>query len=325
MVERRNFINFFGKKSQKIGIINVEGKKIMSWDAIQFCRDNSVEYWLSGKNVQEGWVNINCPLCDDESNHGGFNSVVGYYHCWRCGGHKIVPVIKSLLPVSWDTASKMFLDYTGRIQIINKISRKKPKGKKIEIPGEELAKMHKKYLSSRGFEPEYFEKKYNLKGTSTAGEFKYRIIIPIYYDGKLVTFQGRDVTDKQQLRYKALSTEKSLIDYREIFYEFDNVGQKTIGLVEGCFDQWRLGDGFVASFGTSLTEQQIRLLCDFDRVFILFDPEFEAQSRAKEIANKISSIGINAEIIDIEIDGDPADLSDDEAKYIRRELGFEKK
>lgn len=296
----------------------------MSWDALSFVRDYGISYWTEGKNVQDGWVNIRCPLCEnDPSNHGGFNPVVGYYHCWRCGRHSLEWIISRLLNYDLEAVKSIIFEYSGRASALRKINKKVPKAKNIELPGEKLEKPHKRYLRKRGFIPWKIEEKYLVRGTGTIGNWKYRIIIPVYLNGQLVTYQGRDYTNKQQLRYKTLSVEKSVVDHRNLLYGIDNVpGSNLIGVVEGLFDQWRMGDGFVATFGTSMTEAQVRFLSRFKRILFLFDPEKEAQKKALKIGNKLSSLGCEVEIIDLEIDGDPAELSEIEANYIRKELGF---
>ena len=294
----------------------------MDFDALSFCKDNSVPYWTEGKNVKPGWIGIQCPLCGDHSNHGGFNVKGGYYSCWKCGGSAIQWVISKLLKVSKQRAEAIVLEYSGRGSLLSALnSKKKSTVSSIKMPGDPLGPMHQKYLKKRGFDPDFIAKKYGVLGTGISGDWKYRLMVPIYLDGKLVSYQGRDITGKQEHRYMTLSVEKSVVNPKEILYNLDNCIGDTICVVEGVFDVFRMGDGFAATLGTSLKETQIKLLSKYRRVLFLFDPEEEAQEKARKAASKLGSLGISVELIDLEMDADPGDLSVEQALQIRKELG----
>ena len=48
-----------------------------------------IQWWDHGKNVTDGWINVQCPFCDDHSNHMGTCIVSFMIKCWRCrrGGY----------------------------------------------------------------------------------------------------------------------------------------------------------------------------------------------------------------------------------------------
>ncbi len=81
-----------------------------------------------------------------------------------------------------------------------------------------------------------------------------------------------------------------------------------------------MGDGFLGSFGTGMTKAQINLLSNFEEIFFMFDPGREAQAKAKEYAELLASIGRVTEVVKLDGDKDPGELSDGEARYIRRQL-----
>ena len=195
--------------------------------------------------------------------------------------------------------------------------------KQLEMIGEPLRKEHKKYLIGRNFDPDFLEKKYKLTGTIYApADFSYRLIIPIYYNRRLVSYQGRAITAKQDLRYKGLSPEKSVIPYKELLYGAEYAASH-IGVVEGIFDQWRMGDGFVCTFGTDLTDNQIKLLSMYERIYFLYDSD--AIRKARNYAKLLKSLNSNIkiEVIDLQLqDRDPGDLTESESHYLRRELNF---
>ena len=292
----------------------------MSFDALSFCRDSGIKYWTEGENVTPGWVNIKCPLCTDKSNHGGFNPTKGYFSCWKCGGHGLSYVIGRLLRIDRTAAEKVISQYEGSGLLRPKIQHKHNPIETLTMIGEPLQTVHKRYLKRRGFDPDLLERKYSLTGTGIVGDWKYRIMIPILHQGQLVSYQGRDVTDAQKLRYKTLSPDKSLVNPKHILYNLDNCRGNTIVVVEGAFDVFRMGDGFAATLGTSMTEAQIKILSRYRRVVFLFDPEPEAQGRARKAANKLSAMGVETELVDLEMEEDPGELSPKQVRMIRREL-----
>jgi DNA primase len=84
-----------------------------------------------------------------------------------------------------------------------------------------------------------------------------------------------------------------------------------------------MGDGFVATLGTAVTPAQVRLLGQrFKKVTFLFDPEPEAQGKARKVGAQLAAMGTEVELIDLELPRDPGDLSPRKAAYLRQELGL---
>jgi DNA primase len=135
-----------------------------------------------------------------------------------------------------------------------------------------------------------------------------------------VSFQGRDITDRHDLRYKGCPIEKSVMNYKHILYGIDQCPGTRVVVVEGIVDVWRLGDGFAGSFGTSMTSFQTRLLTRFDEVLFLFDGEPEAQAKAREYASELASMGKYTEVMSLGEGKDPGDLNEKEAGYVRKQI-----
>ena len=209
---------------------------------------------------------------------------------------------------------------TGEVSARNRLNKKTPQAKEIKLPGGPLEKVHRKYLEKRGFDPDIIAEDYRVLGTSLVGEWKYRIIIPIYFRGKLVSFQGRDITDKQRLRYKSLEIEKSVIHYKHTLYNIDNCIGDTVVVFEGPTDVWRWGVGGVATFSTAVTEQQIWLLSRYRRVFFMFDTGEESQGLALKAARKLACMGVVVEVLDLEMERDPGELTESEVHELRKDL-----
>jgi len=298
-------------------------KFMPSFNPQKFLGHYSIPYWTEGKNVSPGWVNINCPFCPDPSNHGGFNKEKGFYNCWICGWHPMVDVIMELVGCNYYAAVHLFKEFSvSDYDIEPEIEKPKPP-EKLYLPTDckPMQKMHHLYLQERKFDSEKLEKMFNLMGTGYIGDYKFRIIAPIYYNGIMVSYQGRDITRKAKLRYKACSKENEIIHHKHILYGIDYTsGSKGI-IVEGITDVWRLGYGAVATFGTSYTQEQIHIIRKkFNAVFILYDED--STERAVELGWKIDKFGksgTRCQIIELQR-GDIGDMPQDEADNLKREV-----
>lgn len=296
----------------------------MQLDTITLLQEFGVYFELQ----REGWVNVRCPMCDDRSCNGGFNDA-GYYHCWRCGGHEIGSVVSELLNVSRRESFAIVSNYTQRYAI-NRKKEEQQFARKIDLPGSELTKLHRDYLAKRNFDADKLVREYELRGTAFGErafklDYSYRIVIPLKdAAGRVIGCQGRDVTGRHKLRYLGSPLDQSLADYKHTLYNDHRVKGSRVAVVEGVFDAWRLGDGFVATFGTAMTKAQLRALAKYDQIFFLFDDETAAQDKAKGYARELAAIGKQVENVCLDLgDGrDAADLSDKDAYYIRAELGF---
>ena len=96
-------------------------------------------------------------------------------------------------------------------------------------------------------------------------------------------------------------------------------------IVEGIYDAIKLAGqdckDVICSLGISTSEEQIQLLMKrFKKVSICNDPEPVAQERARKMAVKLASVGIEAEVIDTERDYDLGDSSPEECAVLKREI-----
>jgi len=289
------------------------------WNATEFLEDYNIPYSRKSKHTRQGWVGIQCPMCNDHSDHGGFNLRSGYYYCWRCGWHKIEDVISRLIKVSGNEAFSIYRRYEGHSKIVGHLNRER--AEKVVPIGDSLSSIHRKYLERRGFNPDYISEKYKVRGTlETGNSWKFRVIIPFFYEKEIVTYQGRSVVEGKEPRYLNLENEKSIIPAKEILYNLDNATGNKVILVEGIFDCWRMGDGAVASMGVEMTDKQLEHLLKFKKVFILFDNEPQAQKNASQVGTMVSSMNIDVELLFLNHRKDPSELTDEEADEIKKEL-----
>jgi hypothetical protein len=272
--------------------------------------DYGIEYATAGKNIgKDAIAGINCPFCgDDEGRHLGI--MEKYYTCWRNPSHRgTIPYLFSkLLDISFSEAKFLFeKNYVEDDFFLDKgdnlwynISRNCEEVKMGGVQSLELDKTFKpldqslmgkifcNYLMLRGFDniPE-MTAKYDLR-YCIRGDWAYRIIFPIYMEGKLMSWIGRSVDKKVQLRYMDLSKEESARHPKFCLYNYDNlVGGKMLYVTEGVMDAIKLdfyGNPNVHAtsiFTTSMRDEQIALLMEksmlYDKICIMLDKETEIQ------------------------------------------------
>jgi DNA primase len=295
--------------------------KDLKFDAIRFCEDYNIDYWLEGKNVSPGWVAVQCPFCGDTSNHGAFNPVKAYYSCWKCGWHSVYNAVKE---ITGEPNVKPILKKYGLLlaDYTNIKDRLSDAGtKEFVLPGSALQKPHKDYLLSRRFDPDFIEKKYGVLGTLDHEQYAYRIITPVFWDGDIVSFLGRDYTNKQLLRHKDCPIEMAKVYHKNILYDLNHCYKRSVIVVEGAYDNWRLGDNVCATLGTGWTTEQALLLAKrFDNVFIFYDKGVESQKKAKGLGLYLNGLGIYAETISTDYD-EPDDMAESDITYLKKELG----
>jgi DNA primase len=286
----------------------------------QLLQDYNIPVDNSGKNWQPGWINIRCQMhgCTDTSNHGGFNIAKGYYNCWKCGHHSLNDVISTLLGIKWFEAKELLKQYESAYNV-QQSTKKVPLARECELPinCHDIQQRHKKYLVNRGFWFTDLQVNWGIKGTGPIGPYKFRIIIPIYFNSKLVSYQGRDITGRSNLRYKACPIEKEVIHHKHIVYGIDHIHNRKAVIVEGVFDVWRLGYSAVSTFGTEVTNEQVILLANrLDKAYIAFDDE-DAEGKAESLGNRLIALGVDVELISIDAE-DPAELTDLQASNLMK-------
>ena len=249
-------------------------------------------------------------------------------HCWRCGTHPVRKVLSYLLNVSEDKISVILKPYKGdhyRKKIEEPVISIHPL--KYPKPSGELMPNGKKYLERRGFDPDKLEREWKLGQTGPVSfldkiSYNHRILIPIHWDGRMVSFQGRDITDKSELKYLACPKKRERRHHKDIVYGKSWGWKDLLGsiiVVEGVTDVWRLGVNSVATFGIEFKMSQVLEMASlWERFFIVFDDEPQAQKQAKVLAVKLKALGKQAFIETIQ--GDPGGMKQDDADHFVRQL-----
>ncbi len=298
-------------------------------DIIKLYQDFRVPYQTEGgKGIARGWVGISCPFCTGNPGyHLGYcidssNRYAGAFTCWRCGGKSAVKVISKITRSTDSETRQIIKRYSGSNPATKTNKKeKKEKSSKCSLPAGLVPFKGKpyRYIKERKFKVKELVSEWDLKATGPVGAFKHRIIIPIYFKNQLVSFQGRDLTGKSDMKYKACPQQYEVRGHKHCLYGYDKIEGDRIVVCEGVTDVWRLGVGSVATFGIKFTMEQVRLLSNFKQVFILYDTDPEAVIQADQLGKYLSASGSNVEFIHLS-EGDPGELDDKEAKLLMRDL-----
>lgn len=297
------------------------------FDIIRFCRDFHIPYDDSGAEVTEGWINIRCPFCGGK-HHLGVSTRNGSISCWRCGRHKTPELLRRFFAGRTVSVSDIMQRYLKTIPSDKSpVFRGEMSGfqKTCQVPTHAgpLSTLHRRYLEGRKFDPDEITRVWGILGTGPFGDYKYRIIAPITLDGFLVSYQGRDITGKQKLRYKACAIKDEAVHHKHILYGVDLLIGRRAVVVEGITDAWRLGAGAIATFGTAYTREQERFIAErLDEAFLLFDSSDDhAVSQMQQLGERLSLVMDKVEMVQTDWK-DPGEAPQEEADALMAELGF---
>jgi hypothetical protein len=298
------------------------------YDLERLFDDHDIEYWAKGKNVSKGWANIQCPFCNDKSNHLGVNINTGAYNCWKCSSSgELSFLISELLSIEEYKSKKLIKKYREDFIEVKK-EKRVVSNTELILPKEAtniLPEKHRQYLIGRGFDPDYIQKKYGIMACDILGDYKFRIIIPIFFKGRLVNFAAKAIDDSANLKIKNCPNEKVVIQRDSLLYNIDNIKNRKAIIVEGFTDVWKMGDCAVATMGTKFTNAQIQLLSDYcSEAYILYDSKEkdpQALIQAEKLAHSLYSLIKKVEILELP-HGDPGDLTYSEVENIKKEIGI---
>ena len=298
--------------------------------ATRFFTDHRIPYYTEGfKQCKQGWIQIDCPFCTGNPGpHLGWNTRDAFFHCWRCGFKKNIEAIQGLTlctPSQAKAIAREYREMPGESpQIDQRPEIRVARRAEINLPSGTgpLNSAHRRYLTSRDFDPDELVSEWKIAGTGPVGDYKLRIIIPIYYEGKLVTYQGRAISKRSQLRYKACPKEDEARNIKTCLYGYDDAKEHAVAIVEGVTDAWRLGKGAVATFGITYTIAQLMLLKKFRRRFIVFDStDPQASEQACKLSHDLCQLPGETMIVEID-EPDPASMSQGDADAMMEEFGL---
>jgi len=302
----------------------------MLFDVIPYLNDRGIPF--NSSRQERGWLGVACPFCSDTGEHLGINITSNFISCWKCSTKGSISKLIKILEnhVTFPETLEVMEKYQNpsRLSLIEYSEESKSGITKLEIPKNyvklswpTIPDIVIKFLAKRGFDPESVIRSRELYYGGHVGDFKFRLILPITLRGRLVTWIGRDLTNRSKIKYRNLEEEKSIFPAKETLFGFDETPPgKNIVVVEGPLDQIRLGAGSVATFGTQWTASQVKLLRELNgsKIFILFDSEEIAQKSAKKLSEQIW--WTESEVIELNGVKDPGELTVEQGKELMRSL-----
>jgi len=238
-----------------------------------------------GKKTPKGFYPLKCPVCNDrkiragfkfEGNGFGYNCFRGKcQHKFRWNGGPASEKMERLfnsagIPQdSWQHLVDLFPSSTQKEFELPKVVIKKlppinlPSGSMLLKdcdPTDIRTKWAVEALLDKGVSPLDYSY-YLIHCIPRRGEldFRNRIIIPVYYKGELIFYQGRWYNPKVKTTVKYLNA--SGVDREQLFFNMDELDKETetpLIVVEGIFDAMLLGG--ISCLSNKLTDEQVVLL-----------------------------------------------------------------
>jgi len=218
-----------------------------------------------------GEIILTCPKCN-KPKHLYFNIYKKVGYCQRCKEKiSFMELMRSL----------------GLIKQIDQVSIFKNIAKQEGIDDLKLdfvvsalkSRRALKYLENRNISREEIESRNILY--CYGGNYIDMVIVPIYDKGNMVFFVARDLSGKRKTKY--LFSKNSQVSH--YIYNIDNQRNDLGVIVEGVFPAIQFG--FMASFGCSLSDIQIKKLVNkgFDEIVLLWD--YGAEKETYKAARKL--------------------------------------
>lgn len=219
-----------------------------------------------------------CPLCGDSKKslskkrfHLDYNEGNPFWHCWNCGrSGSFLQIYAELEGLSIEEAKKNLFKYNPE-HLTQILSSKKLKKIIKEIKYEYHDYILDDCISLKDapdgiLQGNYYKElkrfviKRRLKDDfpifiACKGDYKGRIIIPIYDNGHIIYFQGRAVGNIES-KYKNPSLKKGFVIFNK--ERFDRT--KYIIVTEGILDAAHVGDQGTTVLGCSISDDFIEII-----------------------------------------------------------------
>lgn len=273
-------------------------------------------------HAREGWIQIDCPYCGRDSHkwHMGYSIESNFVNCWRCGSHRLINTLMEITGLPYNQIRKLL----DKFEDSYFKKRQKPIGRLVIPSGvrplrQALHSVHKKYLRDRGFDWKEIERVWKIYGIRNASKLAWRIWIPIYYHGEIVSWTTRSISRSPRIvRYISAKEDEEAIPHKHLLYGED-FARHGIIVLEGVTDVWRIGPGAVATFGSGYSQEQLERIAKYPVRAICFDNEPEAQKRARRLSNDLSVF--TGETFNVTLDAkDAAEESERNINRLRKEI-----
>lgn len=265
-------------------------------------------------------IAISCPACKDSKKKKLSISLTTWsFHCWVCNekGKTLVPLLRkhasretlnfyrqkflNLRPESEDleTEEKQF-EYPDGFELITSVMDSKNPNVRACLT----------YLKSRGLtDSDFF--KFRIGVTPTGKDPRRIYFISLDQDGEENYFVSRSIDDKSKQRYINSNIDKMSIVFNECDIDWDS----PVFLVEGIFDQIRLGENAACLLGSTLPANSLlfkRLVENECDVILALDSD--AIQKSNRIADSLIEYGCNVKIFPLFDNKDVGSMTKDQIK-----------
>lgn len=285
---------------------------------------------LSVKPINDGReLRLHCPLCNDHKERMFLNTRTYLWTCHNCSEagnlYSFLERVLDMDPLETYRAVREIDNYTPRTNKTEDGINETITWPESAIPLRNLSSPIERpfweYLMgpTRQLDPSTIQE-YHMEACVT-GQYAMRVLIPIFQDGRLVSFVARAITDKCPCRFQPYKHQPVCghrwvkVLYPQgphkagILFDIDRVrGQEEVILVEGPFDAIRLSGRAVATLGAGVSVSQRALLrkAGFSKVTILYDPDEPGQRASMRAARELMGAGFTVRIANLEAGYDPA-------------------
>lgn len=248
-------------------------------------------------------IAVSCPICKDSKKKKLSISLTNWsFHCWVCGGkgHTIVPVLRKC----FSREVTNYFRQTFLNQRPEKESEHVEEEKSFEYPDDFVPLVNViesrnpnirsvvSYLRSRDLKDSDFFK-YRIGVTPRGRDPRRVFFISLDESGEENYFVSRSIDEKAKQRYVNSTVDKTKIVFNECEIDWD----EPVFLVEGIFDQIRLGKNSACLLGSTLPESGLlfrRLVENECEVILALDSD--AVEKSNKIADSLIKYGCNVSI-----------------------------
>lgn len=265
-----------------------------------------------------------CPYCHWKRQSFYLNTEKGVFKCHYCGEHGWgVQVVADVLRISTAEAIDRIIDLRASVYEddpyeADEVELAEPEPEPppvIEIPAEFhvlannksiVARPYMKYALTRMTEDQI--ERYGV-GYCATGRYAERIVVPVTYTGRLVTFVARAI---RRDSWKKVDTPPDNEQYSYLFNLERVWGRKRIIITEGVFDALALDDQAVATFGKKVTDTQTILLLNAGCTELVIAWDADAQMDIWNAYLRLSQRFDRVVAIELPEGEDPASLGREE-------------
>lgn len=292
----------------------------MSRTVIQVLTENGIPFKQSGEHhhAREGWVQIDCEWCSPgwEKYRFGIPLDRPYYGvCWACGSHRLDEALSTKLEISIVNARRL-LDGLERGYALPMREKRNtlilPHGLRDMMP------VHRRYLERRGYDPDKMASLWGVRAIGNESELGWRLWLPVHYQGEVVSWTTRGITEYAKLRYINARPDQEILSPKTLLFGEDYVRGNTIIIVEGPFDVYRIGPGAVATMGLSYSREQLLRMSRYKNRVVCFDSEKVANKVARKLCHQLEVFPGNTYRVELESGKDADTANKKEIKELRK-------